>query len=119
MTIATPTTLSIPFRKDEHGPIRVSETRVTLDTLMARYLQGETPETIHVGFPTVALADIYAVIAYYLAHQAEVEAYLAERRVQAAHWRELLESTLTPEQRARKAELAQIAEQLRHEQDAQ
>lgn len=107
MTIATPTTLSIPFRKDEHGTIRVSGTRVTLDTLMACYLQGDTPEGIHAGFPTVALADIYAVIAYYLAHQAEVDAYLHEQQAEGERIRQAVEANYTPAQRANLERLRQ------------
>ncbi|MCC7209550.1 MAG: DUF433 domain-containing protein [Anaerolineae bacterium] len=77
--IALPETVALPLRMDDHGAIRVSGTRVTLDTLVGYYHQGETPEDLHEGFPTVPLADIYAVIAYYLAHQPEVDAYMAQR----------------------------------------
>lgn len=73
--IDTPT-IAVPIRTDEHGIIRIANTRVTLDVIVARYQQGDTPERIHEGFPTVRLADIYAVISYYLDNQAEVDAYL-------------------------------------------
>lgn len=80
--IPTPTTITIPLQTDQHGIIRVGGTRVTLDSLLNYYLQGETAEDLHEGFPTVALTDIYAVIAYYLANRDEVDAYL--QRNQAA-----------------------------------
>jgi hypothetical protein len=52
---------------------------VTLDALVAAYQQGDTAEQIHEGFPSLKLADIYAVITYYLNNQDEVEAYLRQR----------------------------------------
>ncbi len=53
--------------------IRVGQTRVTLLTIVTRCQAGDSPEDIHRGFPTVPLGDIYAVRAYYLAHQAEID----------------------------------------------
>lgn len=76
--IDVPTTVDVPLRTDEHGVIRVGNTRVTLLTLISRYRMGDTPEMIHEAFPTVSLADIYAVIAYYLAHQASIDAYIQQ-----------------------------------------
>ena len=91
-----PKTVPLPMQMDEHGAIRVSGTRVTLDTIIARYHQGDSPETIHAGFDTVPLTDIYAVIAYYLAHQDEVDAYLKQRDEEAARIREKWESKYPP-----------------------
>jgi hypothetical protein len=42
------------------------------------------------------LADIYSVIAYYLRHQSEVRAYLAQRQRQAAQVREENERRFDP-----------------------
>jgi uncharacterized protein (DUF433 family) len=94
-------TITIPLHTDEHGAIRVSGTRVTLDVLINYYLQGETPEDLHEGFPTVPLTDIYAVITYYLANKAEVDAYLARRRAEAAHIRENGRGAVSTESDAR------------------
>jgi uncharacterized protein (DUF433 family) len=69
-------TLTIPLQADEHGLIRVSGTRVTLDTIIARYHQGDTPETIHEGFDVLPITDIYTVIADYLGRRDELDAYL-------------------------------------------
>lgn len=74
--IALPETVALPLKMDEHGVIRVSGTRVTLDTVIACYHQGDSPEAIHEGFDVLLLNDIYAVIAYYLAHRDELDAYL-------------------------------------------
>ncbi|MFL6194174.1 MAG: DUF433 domain-containing protein [Thermoanaerobaculia bacterium] len=63
--------------------IRVGGTRVTLDTIIGAFKDGEAAEEIHEAYPTVSLADVYAVIAYYLRHQEEVEEYIKEQRREA------------------------------------
>ena len=65
-----------PLREDLGGAIRVGPTRVTLETVLALYERGESPEEIVEAFDTLQLADVYSVIGYYLRHQAEVDAYL-------------------------------------------
>ena len=69
----------VPVRTDEHGVIRVGETRVSLDTVIFAFNQGSTPEEIVSDYSTLDLSDVYAVIAYYLQNQTEVEEYLRER----------------------------------------
>lgn len=99
--IANLPTMTVPLQTDEHGAIRVSGTRATLDVIIARHHQGDTPEGIHEGFPTVPLPDIYATIAYYLAHQAEMDVYLKQRDEESERIRAEVEARYTPEQRAR------------------
>jgi len=70
---------TIPISKDANGVIRVSGTRVTLETLVESFRQGGTPEEIAQQYPTVPIGDIYEIIGYYLRHSAEFEAYFAER----------------------------------------
>ena len=43
----------LPMTMDRHGTVRVSGTRVTLDTLVGFYQQGNTAEQLHESFPTV------------------------------------------------------------------
>ena len=73
------TTERVPIRTDTDGVIRIGATRVTLDTLVAAFDAGATAEEITQQYPSVSLADVYSVIAYYLRHQSEVRAYIAER----------------------------------------
>ncbi len=74
----------VPLSVDARGVIRVGHTRVTLDTLIAAFGAGATAEEIAQRYPSLDLGDVYAVIAYYLRHHAEVDAYLDQRRRQAA-----------------------------------
>ena len=53
-----------PLHIDEHGVCRVSGTRVTLESILTGFLQGEAPEQIHEAFPAVPLSDVFAAIAF-------------------------------------------------------
>lgn len=98
--IVTPVAVDVPLHTDEHGRMLVGNTRVTLDSLIGFYRQGETAEDLHEGFPTVPLAHIYAVIAYYLANEAEVDAYLKAREEIAERVRHEWESRNPPPTKA-------------------
>lgn len=70
---------TIPLKVDKDGVIRVSKTRVTLDTIVAAFLEGLTAEEIAVQYPVVPLADVYSVIGYYLRQKSRVQEYLKRR----------------------------------------
>jgi uncharacterized protein (DUF433 family) len=74
----------LPLQLDQHGVARVGGTRVTLDSVVAVFKQGATPEEIAESFPTLRLADIYSVLGYYLQRREEVEEYLKKREEEAA-----------------------------------
>jgi uncharacterized protein (DUF433 family) len=78
------TAQAIPLRWKD-GIIYMSNTRIPVDTVIYAYQRGDTPERIVEGFPTLKLADVYAVIAYYLEHREELDVYLrdAEARAEA------------------------------------
>ena len=95
MTILT-TVETIPLESDTDGVIRVSNTRVTLDTIVHAFGDGATAEEIAQEYPSVPLADIYSVIGYYLRHTAEVEAYLQQRQEQAERVREMNKARFNP-----------------------
>lgn len=86
----------LPLKSDADGTVRVSGTRVTLDTLIYFYQQGHTAEQLHDGFPGVPLADAHAVIAYYLRHKDKVDGYLAERLRTAEQRRQEFEAQHPP-----------------------
>lgn len=46
-------TTAPPFRWDEVGGIRIGQSRVTLDSLLASYHNGFTPEEIAVQYPVL------------------------------------------------------------------
>ncbi|MEB3357046.1 MAG: DUF433 domain-containing protein [Synechococcales bacterium] len=79
-----------PLRWDEAGSIRIGRSRVTLDSLLASYHNGSTPEEIAIQYPVLSLEDIYATIAYYLNHRQRVDDYLEQRHHQAQQRRQQL-----------------------------
>jgi uncharacterized protein (DUF433 family) len=72
-------TEKIPIETDKDGVIRVGKTRVTLKTLVSAFNDGSTAEEIAYQFPVLKLADVYAVITYYLRNRDTVEKYLNNR----------------------------------------
>jgi uncharacterized protein (DUF433 family) len=74
----------IPLSVDPHGTVRVGGTRLTLETVLDTFKQGASPQEIVAAFPDLDLADVYAVITYYLRHRADVDAYLQEQEAKAA-----------------------------------
>jgi len=69
----------VPLITTPAGVVRITGTRVPLETVVRAFYQGATPEEIVQDFPTLSLAQVYAVLAYYLAHRAQVDAYVAAR----------------------------------------
>ncbi len=88
--------LTIPLSQESDGTLRVAATRVTLDTAVATFNQGATPEEISQRYPTLDLADVYAVIGYYLRHRSEVEAYLQQRGQEAERLQREIEARHDP-----------------------
>ena len=80
-----------PLRRDASGALRIGHSRVLSDLVIRAFQDGATPEAIAQRYPAAGLADIYAVIAYYLRHRAEMEAYLSAREEQAREVRQRIE----------------------------
>jgi uncharacterized protein (DUF433 family) len=54
-------------------------TRVSLDSVVYRFLEGLSPETIQSDcFPTLSLDQVYGAISYYLTNRVEIDRYLRE-----------------------------------------
>jgi uncharacterized protein (DUF433 family) len=65
-----------------HGEIVLTGHRVGLYHIVKYYNEGYSPEMLHEQFPTVPLERIEKVLAFYQQNQAEVDAYVAERRAE-------------------------------------
>ena|SRR5687768_16593358 len=70
-------------REDDYGVFRVGATRVSIDSVIAGFYRGESPETIQRSYPALSLEEVYGAIAYYLANRQSVDEYL---RRQDALW---------------------------------
>lgn len=97
MTAAAIEPEPIPLTRDATGRLMVIGTRVPLDTLVAAFERGDSPEAIHESYPTVALGDIYAVFTYCVRHRDDVNAYLAARAEERGEQRAEIETRFPPE----------------------
>jgi len=91
--IATPIAIDVPLWTDDDHVIRVHGTRITLYTLIKTYLLDESIQSLHEGYPDIALSDLYTLIGYYLAHRDEVDSYISNIENEADKRREDIEST--------------------------
>ena len=85
-----------PLRTDPGGVVRVGRSRVSLDLVVEQYENGMAPEAMVRAYDTLALADVHAVIAYYLRHRDEVRAYLKRRKEEAESLRARVEADRPP-----------------------
>src|SRR5437763_10804675 len=81
-----------PLRVDEGGVVRVGKSRVSFDLVVEQYENGMTPEDLVRAYDTLDLADVHAVIAYYLRHREDVRAYLKRREEEASALRAKIEA---------------------------
>lgn len=80
--------------RTEKGGIRITGHRIDLYHIMLLYEEGFSAEMIHLDYPTLPLALIYKVMAFYLENKAEVDAYVAE--VDAESKRRMAAAPRTP-----------------------
>lgn len=94
--------------KLETGGFRLTDSRVSLDSVVYDWNNGLSPESIVQNFQTLTLEQVYGAIAFYLAHREEVDAAIQRNREKfdelSEQWRaahphlaKLLEAPLTEE----------------------
>ncbi len=70
------------LRSDEYGEIFLVGHRVTLYHVIKEYRQGHSAATLASAYPTLSLALVHKVLAFYLENQPEVEQYMEETRAE-------------------------------------
>ena len=73
------------YIEQRDGNYYVDGTRISLDSIVHSFRRGESPETICQNFELLRLEEVYGAIAYYLASQADIDAYLIR---QDEKWKE-------------------------------
>lgn len=86
---------------------RVTGTRVSLDSLVYLFREGLSAESMVESFPALTLEQVHGALAFYLAHQKEVDAYLSAG--------EKAEEEQQSESRRTNAELIAKLRRARHE----
>ena len=56
----------------------IKGTRISLDSIVYSFLNGESPESIAQNFPLLSLEQVYGAITFYLANQEVIDIYLEE-----------------------------------------
>jgi uncharacterized protein (DUF433 family) len=67
--------LAVPLHLDEDGTFRVGDTRIPLERVIECYEHADSPSEIVRTFPDLSLADVFAVLGYYLRHEQELNEY--------------------------------------------
>ena len=60
------------------GTYRIGHTRVSLDSLVYLFREGMSAESMVESYPALTLEQVHGSLAFYLANQAAIDAYLAE-----------------------------------------
>ncbi len=68
--------------KLENGAYRIADTRVSLDSVVYAFWDGETPETIARHFPALQLEQVYGAIAFYLSNRQEIDEYMRQGEIE-------------------------------------
>jgi len=68
------------YIEQREGAFYVAGSRVSLDSLVYLFQEGASPETIREEFNSLTLEQVYGAIAFYLANEAAIDIYLAEKR---------------------------------------
>jgi uncharacterized protein (DUF433 family) len=85
------------LRQTTEGEILLAGHRIGLFHVVHAYNQGHSPEMLASHYPTLSLALIRDVIAFYLANQADVDAYVADCEAKLQSQRQANPKRLDPE----------------------
>ncbi len=76
------------YVEQRKGGYYILGTRVSLDSVVYAFLRGESPEGIAESFPALSLEQVYGAVAFYLANQETIDAYLQEGETEFSRLRE-------------------------------
>ncbi len=77
------------YIEQRNGGFYVVGARVSLDSIAYSFKAGDSPKTIRKNFSSLTLEQVYGAIAFYLAHEQEVDANIRE-------WEEDLQRLVPP-----------------------
>ena len=66
------------YVEQRDGGYWITGTRISLDSIVYAFKRGAAPESMQRAFPLLTLEEIYGAITFYLAHEQEIDAYLAQ-----------------------------------------
>lgn len=72
------TRLDFEFEGQPRIAYRIADTRISLDSIVYAWRQGESPEGIIDSFSSLTLEQVHGALAFYLANQAMIDEYLLQ-----------------------------------------
>ena len=99
------------YVRQVEGAYRIGDTRVSLDSLVYLFREGMSAEGMVESYPALTLEQVHGALAFYLGHQKEVDADLAEGECTTALLHE--QSRQTNAELIAKLRRARLAERLR------
>ena len=90
-----------------NGAYRINGTRVSLDSIVYAFREGESPEDIRSSFPVLTLEQVYGAITFYLANQSKIDKHLENAEAEYENQRRA--------SRARKPELYEKLDRARRQ----
>lgn len=66
------------YVKNIEGAFRIGDTRVSLDSLVYLFREGISAEGMVENYPALSLEQVHGALAFYLANQKEIDAYLVD-----------------------------------------
>jgi uncharacterized protein (DUF433 family) len=88
-------TIPKPVRSVE-GVLKVADTRISLDTVVYHFNNGEDVAEIQDQYDSMSLAQVHSAIAYYLHNKTEVDRYLAKREIERAKIKREIQAEFPP-----------------------
>jgi uncharacterized protein (DUF433 family) len=76
------TPLDYEFKGEPRIAYRVAGTRISLDSVIINWLNGETPDSIVESFPSLTLEQVYGTITFYLANRELIDEYLRQGKIE-------------------------------------
>lgn len=104
--------MSKEYIEERDGGYYIIGTRISLDSVVYAFRRGAAPESIRRSYPLLTLEEVYGAIAYYLAHQEQIDSYLKEQAMSYERARQA-ERDADPEFYRKFAELKQGQEAAR------
>jgi uncharacterized protein (DUF433 family) len=70
--------MSNEYIEQRDGGYYFASSRVSLDSVVYQFLQGESPESIAQAFPSLSLEQVYGGLTFYLANRQTIDEYLTK-----------------------------------------
>lgn len=68
------------YVEQRDGSYWVTQTRVSLDSIVYTFLSGQSAESIAQAFLVLSLEQVYGAITFYLGHREDLDRYMDARR---------------------------------------